>query len=608
MKSTAAEIVKGYKDRLSQLSQALNQSARRYNMIAYSRLVVFVGGALLCYQLLNINTNWGIFTGVVAMMGFLALVKWHSRLAYERQLKKYKQEICKEELNILNRQWTDRASGKAFIDPDHPYTFDLDIFGRGSLYQYINRTTTILGNKRLADLLENPVQQVEKIRNKQNAIQELSQKLDWSIHFQALGKGSNEKGDEIEALTDWIRSDAILYGKSFYRWALIVFPLLFIGAFLLWLSQFLPFFTFSVPWHILALFFFVNLLFVGRHLNMTSKQHAQISRKSEILEKYAAILKHIEGEEWHSTYLQQNRKGLDTASIPASQAIRHLGDIAYYLDQRLNMIAGILLNGMLIWDIQYVYRLEKWKATYAKASEEWWNIIGDTDAMVSLGRYATNHPEFTYPEVQDEAIEVRATEMGHPLLNPKQRVDNPLNISKAGEFHIITGANMAGKSTYLRATGLNLLTAMMGLPVCAKTYSFHPVPLITSMRATDSLTDHESYFYAELKRLKKIIDLLSEGQPIFILVDEMLRGTNSKDKQTGSRKFIEQLIKLNGLGMIATHDLSLGSLATEYPGRAINERFEVEINNDQLFFDYQLKEGISQNLNATFLMEKMGIM
>ena len=198
--------------------------------------------------------------------------------------------------------------------------------------------------------------------------------------------------------------------------------------------------------------------------------------------------------------------------------------------------------------------------------------------------------------------------LGHPLIDPETRVDNDMNLGKPGEFLIITGANMAGKSTFLRTVGVNLILAMNGAPVCAKSYEFVPIPLMTSVRATDSLEDHESYFYAELKRLKMLIDKLKEGKPIFIIVDEMLRGTNSRDKQVGSRKFIEQLIQLKGTGMIATHDLSLGTLADDYPKYARNKRFEVDITDNQLTFDYTLRDGISQNLNATFLMQQMGIM
>ena len=201
-----------------------------------------------------------------------------------------------------------------------------------------------------------------------------------------------------------------------------------------------------------------------------------------------------------------------------------------------------------------------------------------------------------------------AIELGHPLLDPSTRIDNDMNLAKPGEFLIITGANMAGKSTFLRTVGVNLILAMNGAVTCAKSFKFAPIEMLTSVRATDSLQDHESYFYAELKRLKMLIDKLKEGKPIFIIVDEMLRGTNSRDKQEGSRQFIMQLMELKGVGMIATHDLSLGTLQDEFPDYAKNKRFEVDITDGHLSFDYKLRDGISQNLNATFLMKKMGIM
>jgi DNA mismatch repair ATPase MutS len=298
---------------------------------------------------------------------------------------------------------------------------------------------------------------------------------------------------------------------------------------------------------------------------------------------------------------------LTVASEPSSEIIRHLGELAGLLDQRLNILVGLFLNGMILWDIKYLLRLEKWKRQYAEYLLPWLDMMGEWDALQSLGRYAFNYPEHVYPQVKEGEFHLIAKELGHPLLKPGVRVCNDMALHKTGEFLIITGANMAGKSTFLRTVGSNLILASCGAPVCAQSYSFVPIPLITSIRAHDSLEDNESYFYAELKQLKKVIDQLDQG-PAFVIVDEMLRGTNSRDKQTGSRKFIEQLIRKKGVGMIATHDLALGTLADDYPDYAFNKRFEVDITDDQLTFDYKLRDGISQNLNATFLMEQMGIM
>ncbi|MEM6804719.1 MAG: hypothetical protein AAF696_25200, partial [Bacteroidota bacterium] len=273
-----------------------------------------------------------------------------------------------------------------------------------------------------------------------------------------------------------------------------------------------------------------------------------------------------------------------------------------------NAFAGILLNGTVLWDIKYMIRLEKWREAHREELSLWFEVIGKWDALLSWARFSYNHPDFVLPEILEGDFKMEAEGLGHPLLDPKTRVDNDMTLAKPGEFLIITGANMAGKSTFLRTVGVNLILAMNGAVTCAQNLRCSPIEMLTSVRATDSLQDHESYFYAELKRLKILIDKLREGKPIFIIVDEMLRGTNSRDKQEGSRQFIKQLIELKGVGMIATHDLSLGSLQDEFPDFARNKRFEVDITDEQLSFDYKLRDGISQNLNATFLMKQMGIM
>jgi DNA mismatch repair ATPase MutS len=233
--------------------------------------------------------------------------------------------------------------------------------------------------------------------------------------------------------------------------------------------------------------------------------------------------------------------------------------------------------------------------------------LAEADALCSLANFHFNHPESVFPSIAEDGILLRARGMGHPLIPTRTRVDNPADITGWRHFTIITGANMAGKSTYLRTVGVNLVLAMAGSAVIAVEMTFCPAQLITSIRTRDSLQKNESYFYAELKRLKQIIDRLSQGQKLIILLDEILKGTNSRDKQSGSRALLEKLLHHDASGIIATHDLALGEMEKDHPGNIINKSFEVVIENDLLVFDYKLKEGIARQMNATFLMKKMGI-
>lgn len=277
------------------------------------------------------------------------------------------------------------------------------------------------------------------------------------------------------------------------------------------------------------------------------------------------------------------------------------------LNQRNNIIISTILNGLLFWELRKVINIEKWKNQYARQLPEWLKAIGEMDALCSLATFAYNHPEYTYPTIATTPFTLEATEMGHPLMEREKCVRNSIHITKKPFFVIITGANMAGKSTYLRTIGVNYLLACIGAPVCCDKMDIYPAHLITSLRTSDSLTDNESYFFAELKRLKLIIDKLNAQEELFIILDEILKGTNSMDKQKGSLALIKQFMSLQANGIIATHDLLLGSLAEIYPNNIKNFRFEADITNNELTFSYRLKEGVAQNMNACFLMKKMGI-
>jgi DNA mismatch repair ATPase MutS len=259
-----------------------------------------------------------------------------------------------------------------------------------------------------------------------------------------------------------------------------------------------------------------------------------------------------------------------------------------------------------MWDLLSLMRLENWKKQYGNNITQWIHAIGQLDAYCCMADFTCKHPEFVFPEIVNHVV-LEANELGHPLILPEKRVDNDFKIDKSGQINIITGANMAGKSTFLRTIGINLILAMTGMPVCAKQFNFSLVQLFSGMRTSDSLKENESYFYAELKRLKQIINELKSGKELFILLDEILKGTNSVDKAKGSWKFVEHLIKLNATGVIATHDLTLCELENKNHGKIKNKCFEVEISGEKIFFDYQLRNGITKNMNASLLMKQMGI-
>ncbi|HSH51544.1 MAG TPA: hypothetical protein VK982_07455, partial [Bacteroidales bacterium] len=350
-----------------------------------------------------------------------------------------------------------------------------------------------------------------------------------------------------------------------------------------------------------------QLLFASLIMRRTNKEQRVITEEIAILKNYYQLIQIFENSSFNSYQLNQLKKEFyvnnkQTASI----ILKKLTRIIDAFDSRLNLIAGLILNATLMWDLLSLMRLEKWKEQYGENISRWINGIAQLDAFCSMANFTFNHPGFIFPQVINQIV-IEAKELGHPLIFSEKRVDNDFKIEKLGQINIITGANMAGKSTFLRTVGVNLILAMNGMPVCAKQFNFRLMHLFSGMRTSDSLKENESYFYAELKRLKRIIHELKSGKKLFILLDEILKGTNSVDKAKGSWKFVEYLLKLNATGVIATHDLTLCALENHFSTKIKNQCFEVEISGQKIFFDYKLRNGITKNMNASVLMQQMGI-
>jgi len=329
-----------------------------------------------------------------------------------------------------------------------------------------------------------------------------------------------------------------------------------------------------------------------------------IGEKQKILNQYADILKIFSHSEPSSSVLL---KQLHVTAGQAHQTIKKLSQLTSFFDQRLNMVVNILMNSLFLYDVQCLIALEKWKEKHKEEFEKYIDCVGNIECLNSLGCFARNHPKYTYPNITEGTFFVEAKQIAHPLIPESECVPNDFLIGKENQLHLVTGSNMSGKTTFLRTIGINLLLAECGAPVCAAYFSFSPMSILSSIRVSDSLQEHTSYFMAELKRLQSIIVQLQKGQPFLVLVDEILRGTNSEDKTHGSEQFIRKLLQYNCLSLFATHDLSLSELENELPGRISNYCFESIIQDGQLQFDYTLQKGVAKNKNASFLMKKMGI-
>lgn len=594
------QIADTYRKIISETQEKTNKLQKQIYNISTIRLVLFVAGiAGIIYFW---SYPWYILATVAALtfIPFLILIKYHNKLFYKRDYLEKKQEINQQELNAINYDTSEFDGGSEFIDSSHLYTYDLDIFGDHSLFQYINRTSTDLGKNELAEWFNTHLKNKEEIVLKQEAVKELTPELKFRQRFRIRGllyKG--EKADEQE-INEWANSPSYYRSRPFLRALPAIITIINAVCILLAILNIIPFSLWGIVFVCCAIFSF------GFSKGITKVQ-TMYGKKLQILGTYAHLIQLIENIDVQSSYLIQIKSLVGDNKKTASQSVQKLTKLMNALDQRNNMMIAVILNGLFFWELKQMMKIELWKEEYASALPEWLKAIAQMDAICSLATFAYNHPGYVYPEILNKPFELKSKSMGHPLMNRDICVCNDIDMEKRRDFIIITGANMAGKSTYLRTIGVNYLLACIGAPAFTTEMILYPAQLITSLRTTDSLTDNESYFFAELKRLKLIIDKLEAGEELFIILDEILKGTNSKDKQKGSIALIKQFMELNANGIIATHDLLLGTLAESYPENIRNFRFEADITNEELTFSYQLREGVAQNMNACFLMKKMGI-
>jgi len=381
------------------------------------------------------------------------------------------------------------------------------------------------------------------------------------------------------------------------KWLPYIFGIVSLALIVLGILKITPI-SFMVYWLLLG------LSITGFHLGKVTKLARYATQVKDTFRQYALLLQQIESEGFSSELLKSKQEDIIIKGEKSSTVFSSFSKVLDALDNRNNLFFIILGNGFFLWDLMQSQKIEQWILEYGQKVNHWFEVVSFFDAYNSFGNYTYNHPEFVFPEINQTKTIIQAKKLGHPLLEKRKRIDSDLTIDNE-QFFIVTGANMAGKSTFLRTVSLHIVKANIGLPVCAESSKYSPVKLITSMRTTDSLTDDSSYFFSELTRLKFIVDAIDK-EPYFIVLDEILKGTNSTDKAIGSKKFVEKLVSGNATGIIATHDLSLCEIEKELDD-VKNYYFDAEIVNDELYFDYKLKKGICQNMNASFLLKKMKI-
>ncbi len=587
-----------HKQQVESLEEQIRYFKKRLRNIYITRIFTFLS---LCFAFIAL---WGHLPWIITALSatviiFLVLLRKELKWVAKKKFHEKLQAIHFHELRLLMRDLDGLPEGLSFLEKQHPYARDLDIFGSRSIFQLLNRTCTYSGAKVLGNTLNSPPLSPQYIKERQTAIQELANQEKWCHHFLAYGKADNEEEDTAADILQWLESPDRLQG-TFVRIMKYTGPIVCILVTLLA--------SFSIiAWSWWVTVFIGQLLVTAAYTKRINRIHDTLSKKYTLIDNYTALIQSIEQISFQSTLLQTLQEKVKNSNThqPATLLLKQLKSSLDRLDSRLNIMIAIVLNGVFLWDLNNAHQIEKWRAQNKHHFRDWLEAISDLDALISLALFARSHPHYTYPTITEADFSLHAEQMGHPLVDEKKLVKNDYQLEGKSHVDILTGANMAGKSTFLRTVGVNILLACLGVPVCASSFRIRPVKLFTSLRTIDSLQDNESFFYAELKRLEALLDLYKNGDEIFFLLDEILKGTNSKDQHTGSVGLIKKILSLQGMGIIATHDLGLATLQDELPSSVRNLCFEISIINNELHFDYTLKAGFCQTMNASFLMRKM---
>ena len=601
-----------YESAIQSCAEKIREVRRMINIASLLRLLLFAGLAWMLYSFTNGFSLTLLIVTVVMAALFIGSVNFYFRLKDQLALWEKLSYINTNELGLLTGHTNGFLDGHNWLDPDKDiYADDLDIFGGASLFHWLNRTTTSHGSAALADLLRQTILVPDQIRERQEAISALAGQSDLRRLLTAKGLMTEGKAGNLHDLISWLNMPPRIYQHKILRVAIAILTVANIAAIFFWLSgnNYAP----------LVAGILICRIVVAWFSKSAHAQHQTIAEKHALLEQYADILSVFSTvDAGASPGLQE----LKSKAQAAHTAIRQLSRLTSFFEQQHNLFVSAILNSLAYYNLQCMIALERWKMRYKADYPAWIDAVGTIECFNSLATFAFNNPEYIYPSPVDSTpapgnagpsareagrLHLEATGLAHPLIPPSRRVANDFGIGRSERLILVTGSNMSGKTTFLRTIGVNLLLAQCGAPVCATSFQFTPMQLLTSLRISDSLQEQTSYFMAELKKLQRIVLRLRTGEPALVLIDEILRGTNSEDKTYGSEQFARKLTGYHCLSLFATHDLTLGQLEQECPGVIANYCFESVIEGDDLHFNYQLRQGIARNRNASFLMKKMDI-
>lgn len=592
-----------YKEKMRQCSNDLAAVERKINRVSNLRLVVAsvgIGGAIMLYRAGSYFLMGGALSAGIAV--FIVLAVWHSELFLNKKRLTALVAINCQGIDRHENRWgTFHEVGDEFVNADHPFSADLDVFGKHSLYQYCCIARTCFGKRQLAEFLQWNPDDGETIVSRQEAVKELSTLVSWRQDLEAEGFSLPTEMNP-DGLLAWAEKTSNPFiDRAMTRQLLLWFPLVMVAAGIVGYAAGYSI-LFALPFAgIQLLLSAVLFTSIGKHLNVFDKYARHVAI-------YGSMLEAIGKQQFASPLLKQVQKSVALSNRDgAPAALGRLSKVLSSSEVRLSPIPWFFANTFMFWDIRCIIHLEQWKENYGAVVRQWLETIGVFEAINSLALLSYDHPEWCFPQFDENELRIEAKKIAHPLLPHLQRVSNTVMLGPpGGSVTIITGSNMSGKSTLLRTVGLNLVLAYAGAPVCAQMLICTPMRLFTSMRTGDDLISHTSTFYAELLRVKKIVDAIGDEEPMFYLLDELFRGTNSADRHDGAVALLNELSCSYTLGMISTHDLELCSLAEEKEYFS-NAHFKEYYTGKKIAFDYMLRSGPSTTRNALYLMKMVGI-
>lgn len=586
-----------YKQQLSLYLNLLKDLKRKRSHIGWLRLILVLGILFLIYTLFfySLAITWiGIAAATATFLYIVSVdVDNNEKIADAERMV----SINEDELAIMAGNYLTRCDGESFFPPEHPYANDIDLFGGSSLYQYANRCTSQHSKKLFADGLLYPLAK-DMIEDRQQAARNLAPFYKWRQKLQSIGLAKPVTFVTEEKLKAWIGMPQSAR-SSFWRYLPNFFTVIASATLGAYVFDLIP----SSAFLLLVFTFFLIAKFTGERVIESCTALSEIEGEINTVHQQLQLVETIPS----SSKLSDGCKALLITEKNGTAGIKELKKILKRFDYRLNLLVFFVLNTFFLWDVRQANSLNKWKDKYGLSVAKWFEVLATVEVVSTLATLTFNHPDWVFPVIIEDHFTFSGSNIGHPLIDAKKRVVNSFETEGAGKVSIITGSNMAGKSTFLRSIAVNVVLAQIGAPVCATAFRFSPAKLLTSMRIADNLAENTSTFYAELKKLKKIIDQVKKREKVFILLDEVLRGTNSLDRHTGSVALIRQLIRENAVAVIATHDIELARLEETYRQAISNYHFDVQVAGEELFFDYKLKPGICQSMNASLLMKKIGV-